>query len=246
MGGRMDSKVYRLFVERRNGFENEAGRVFSELTGFLGIKNLEKVRYLNRYDAEGLDEGLFRRASVQVFSDPHTDIVYFENIELQPDERVLSVEYLPGQYDQRADSAAQCIVLLGGSENAVIRTARVYVFKGALSDSDMDKIRSYLINPVDSRLAAEEKPLSLTVNPQDPPDIPVLDGFTDYNERQLEAFLKEKSLAMDSADIKFLRDYFRKEGRNPTETELRVLDTYWSDHCRHTTFSTFLKNIPLL
>lgn len=245
MGGRMDSKVYRLFVERRNGFENEAGRVFSELTGFLGIKNLEKVRYLNRYDAEGLDEGLFRRASVQVFSDPHTDIVYFENIELQPDERVLSVEYLPGQYDQRADSAAQCIVLLGGSENAVIRTARVYVFKGALSDSDMDKIRSYLINPVDSRLAAEEKPLSLTVNPQDPPDIPVLDGFTDYNERQLEAFLKEKSLAMDSADIKFLRDYFRKEGRNPTETELRVLDTYWSDHCRHTTFSTFLKNITV-
>ncbi len=241
----MDLTVYRLFVERKQGFENEAGRIFSELTEFLGIKSLEKVRYLNRYDVEGLDEGTFRRAALQVFSDPRTDNVYFESFGKAPGEKSLSVEYLPGQYDQRADSASQCIVLLGGSENTIVRTARVYVFQGNLSESDMEKIRNYLINPVDSRLAAEEKPRSLVTEPVEPPDIPVLEGFILYDEKALENFRKEKGLAMDGADVRFLQDYFKKEGRDPTETELKVLDTYWSDHCRHTTFNTLLKDIKV-
>lgn len=241
----MGTTVCRVFVERKNGFENEAGRLFSELKDFLGIQGLEKVRYLNRYDVDGLAPETVRDAAVRIFSDPHTDTLSFETFETSPDETVLPVEYVPGQYDQRADSAAQCVALLGGAEHTVVRTARVYVLKGSLSEADIGKIRAYLINPVDSRLASESKPASLSMHSPEPPDIPVLDGFRRYDDSRLADFLKEKSLAMDFADIRFLQAYFEKEGRDPTETELRVLDTYWSDHCRHTTFNTHLRGITI-
>jgi phosphoribosylformylglycinamidine synthase len=245
----MNPPVYRLFVERKTGFENEAKRTLAELVNFVGITHLEGIRYFNRYDIEGIDESTLGTAAAQIFSEPQSDVVYREKIPAHADETVIAIEYLPGQYDQRADSAAQCLALLragaASEKPAIVRCARVFALKGNLSTGDLAKIRSYLINPVDSREASPEKPASLAMQTGEPSAVPVLDGFISLDAGALEAFRSKQGLAMDLADVAFLQNYFRNVGRNPTLTEVKVLDTYWSDHCRHTTFNTILDKIDV-
>lgn len=246
----MKSPVYRLFVERKEGFESEARRTLSELTGFVGISSLEAVRYLNRYDIEGIDEATLERAETTVFSEPRGDRVYRETFPAGADETILAIEYLPGQYDQRADSATQCLALLatdgvGSPGGVTVRCARLYALKGPLTDGDIKRARDYLVNPVDSRVAAEGKPETLEMRIHDPSPVPVVTDFVSMDEAALSVYRASAGLAMDDADIRFLQAWFRKEGRDPTETEIRVLDTYWSDHCRHTTFNTILSDIEI-
>jgi phosphoribosylformylglycinamidine synthase len=253
----MKLPVYRLFVERKKGFENEARRTFAELVNFVGIKNLEGIRYFNRYDIEGVTEEELERASAQIFSEPQSDKVYRETFPAMPNETVIAIEYLPGQYDQRADSAAQCLALLktgatgttttnsAAPTPAIVRCARLFALRGKLSAPDLEKISSYLINPVDSRESASAKPESLAMQTGKPNAVPVIKDFISLDAAGLGAFHKKAGLAMDLADIAFLQSYFKKENRDPTETEIRVLDTYWSDHCRHTTFNTVLENIQI-
>ncbi len=247
-GYRMKSPVYRLFVERKRGFDSEARRTLAELTGFVGISTLEGVRYLNRYDVEGIEEATLKAAETRVFSEPQSDVVYRESFPMEEGETALAIEYLPGQYDQRADSASQCLALLGEANRGretIVRCARVFVLKGNLSTADLERIRSYLINPVDSRLASPAKGDSLKLVTGEVGQVPVMEGFVGLDREALAAFRSAKGLAMDDADIAFLQEWFRKEGRDPTETEIKVLDTYWSDHCRHTTFNTILSSIEV-
>ena len=253
----MKLPVYRLFVERKKGFENEARRTLAELVNFVGIKSLEGIRYFNRYDIEGVTEEELTRASAQIFSEPQSDAVYRETFPAKASETVIAIEYLPGQYDQRADSAIQCLALLRNAQAgtadsatpdggpAIVRCARLFALSGNLSASDLEKIRSYLINPVDSRESASAKPESLAIQTGNPNAVPVLKDFVGLDTAGLSSFHKKTGLAMDLADIAFLQAYFKKENRDPTETEIRVLDTYWSDHCRHTTFNTVLENIKI-
>lgn len=245
----LKTSVYRLFVERKPGFDNEARRTLSELVNFVGISRLEKVRYCNRYDIEGIDDNILAESAVRIFSEPQSDTVHFETLPVQPAETVLAIEYLPGQYDQRADSAAQCLALLqtGGSESGPVRVrcARVFIFSGSLNETDLAKIENYLINPVDSRKSKAEKPATLALETGGAAAIPVIDNFISMSDETLEAWRSSAGLAMDRADVRFLRDYFRGKNRNPTETEIRVLDTYWSDHCRHTTFNTVLEAVDI-
>jgi len=242
----MESTVYRLFVERKSGFDNEAKRALAELTGFLGITGLQAVRYLNRYDIQGVSRQTLETAARQIFSESQSDLVSFESFDCANDETVIALEYLPGQYDQRADSASQCLALLSGSEErAIVRCARLFVLKGSLTTQDLERVRRYLINPVDSREADSAQSLSLVMKSERPEPVAILSGFTSLSSQDLEAFRTQKGLAMDGADIRFLQQYFAKEGRDPTDTEIRVLDTYWSDHCRHTTFNTVLEDIAI-
>ena len=245
--------MYRLYVERRAGFENEARRYLSEINSFLGISSVTGVRYFNRYDVENVSDEVAKIAASRIFSEPQSDLCFTETLDLAADETEIVWEYLPGQYDQRADSAEQCISLLRAgltgvktnSEPPVVRCAKIVLLKGKLSASDIEKIQNYLVNPVDSRLTDETKPETLKMQLEDPADIPVVEGFIKFDDKALEDYRLKMGLAMDHADIKFLQDYFIGEKRDPTETEIRVLDTYWSDHCRHTTFLTELKDIKI-
>ncbi len=248
------SKMFRLYVERKPGFENEAGSYYSQLKNFLGISGLSGVRYLNRYDVENVGEAVGKAAATRIFSEPQSDFVFFEKIDVPEKSTVIVWEYLPGQYDQRADSAEQCLSLLrAGMADSVavlkeeprVRCAKMVVLTGDISGDDVVKIQNYLVNPVDSRLTDEKIPETLEIKADEPSDIPVVEGFIDFDGDELESYRNKMALAMDGADIKFLQDYFIGEKRNPTETEIRVLDTYWSDHCRHTTFLTELKNISI-
>ena len=237
--------VYRVFSEKKPGLCPEAAALESDCRGFLGIAGLQKVRVVNRYDAEGLDETLFRYARTAVFSEPQVDEVCDE-----PDftgaSAVFAVEPLPGQFDQRADSAAQCIQLLSQGERPQIRSARVYALYGELTEADVEAVKRYVVNPVEAREASLEKPETLALSVTEPAPVPVLAGFREKDETGLRALLDELGLAMDLADLRFLQGYFRDgEKRDPTLTEVRVVDTYWSDHCRHTTFSTHLQNIAI-
>ncbi|MCR5254254.1 MAG: phosphoribosylformylglycinamidine synthase [Treponema sp.] len=245
--------MYRLYVERRAGFENEARRYLSEINSFLGISSVTGVRYFNRYDVENVSDEVAKIAATRIFSELQSDLCFTETLDVAADETEIVWEYLPGQYDQRADSAEQCISLLRAgltgvktnSEPPVVRCAKIVLLKGKLSASDVEKIQNYLVNPVDSRLTDETKPETLKMQLEDPADIPVVEGFIKFDDKALEEYRNKMGLAMDHADIKFLQDYFIGEKRDPTETEIRVLDTYWSDHCRHTTFLTELKDIKI-
>ena len=239
--------VYRIFVEKREGMSPEAGNLLSDLRGFLGIESLEDVRVLNRYDVEGIDPAVYEKAKHIVFSEPQVDVVWDETFPEPRDvHRLLAVEALPGQFDQRADSCAQCVQLMAGVDRPLVRHAKVYMLKGNLSDGDLEKIKSYLINPVESREASMEKPETLVRSHDVPPMVETLTGFTGLDDAGLSALLEKLGLAMDLDDLKFLQAYFRDtEHRDPTITEVRVVDTYWSDHCRHTTFSTHLDGIDI-
>ena len=246
--------MFRVYVERKAGFQNEAERIYSEVKDFLGISGVTGVRYFNRYDVENVSDDVAKAAAIRIFSEPQSDYCLFEKVDIANNETVIIWEYLPGQYDQRADSAEQCLSLLRASMAATaevgtlppkVRCAKMVVLKGSISAADVKKIEDYLINPVDSRLADDKKPETLEIKTEVPGDIPVVDGFIAMDDSTLEEYRNKMGLAMDHADIKFLQDYFKKENRDPTETEIRVLDTYWSDHCRHTTFLTELKDIKI-
>lgn len=240
-------QVYRCFVEKKPGFQVEAGGIFGELKNNLGIEALTGVRVIRRYDVEGVDAAVYAAARTAVFSEPQVDQIWDEELPApQGAHSLLAVEALPGQYDQRSDSAAQCVQMLTGGERPLVQTATVYVLEGELGAEELDKVRRYLINPVECREAALDKPETLERTYPVPADVAVLEGFTALEEAGLEGLLKDYGLAMDLADLKFLQAYFRdEEKRDPTLTELRVVDTYWSDHCRHTTFSTHLDEIAI-
>ena len=233
--------VYRIFVEKKQGLENEANALFSDITGLLGIKSLKKVRILNRYDAEDIDRELFDYCVKTVFSEPQLDNVYYK---VESDGAIVfAVEYLPGQFDQRADSAAQCIQLISQKNRPEIRTAKVYMLYGELSDSEIGAIKKYVINPVESREASLAEVNTLKNEYVVPDSVQTVHGFCGFGDSQLEDFIKSHGLAMDIDDIRFCRDYFAGEKRDPTITEIRMIDTYWSDHCRHTTFLTTIDSV---
>ena len=240
------SEVKRIFVEKRKGFDVEAVNLLADLKQNLGIKNAEAVRIINRYDISGLDGESFEKAKNTILSETNADTIYDEKISIGDEFKVFAMEYLPGQYDQRADSAAQCVQLLTQGERPQVVTAKVIAVSGNISDTDFEKIKDYLINPVESRLASFEKPESLDMKANVPDNVAVIKGFTVWNDEEMEKYYSSMGFAMTLSDLKFCRDYFRdEEHRDPTVTELRVIDTYWSDHCRHTTFLTRLEKIEI-
>ena len=233
--------VYRIFVEKKDGFNNEAKSLYSDITEFLGIKRLNKLRIFNRYDAENISEKIFDYAIKTVFSEPQLDSVYKElNINKA---FVFATEYLPGQFDQRAESASQCIQIISQGKKPLIKTAKVYALYGNLTKKDIEKIKKYIINPVEMREANFLKPGTLKEKYKIPKTVKILKGFINLKDKELFDFIKSYDLAMDFDDLKFCREYFLSEKRNPTITEIKVIDTYWSDHCRHTTFLTIIDNV---
>ena len=230
--------VYRVFVEKKPELANDARSLLSEAKQLPGVEHLERVRILNRYDVEHITPELFDYAVKTVFSEPQVDLV---TREADTDgASVFAVEYLPGQFDQRADSAAQCIQIISQGERPDVRTARVYLLYGALTDAELAAVKKHVINPVDSREASLALPETLEIRYEIPTEVETLTGFCSRSDEELAQLIEERGLAMDLDDIRFCRDYFRTEQRDPTITELRMIDTYWSDHCRHTTFSTTL------
>ena len=230
--------VYRIYVEKKPELANEARALLQDARGLLGIRTLENVRLLNRYDAENITKELFDYAVGTVFSEPQLDIAT-ETAELG-NATVFAVEYLPGQFDQRADSAAQCIQIISQGERPLIRSAKLYVLYGKLTEEELNEIKKYVINPVEAREASLELPETLKTEYVIPTAVRTLDGFNQLDRKQLEQFVADYGLAMDADDIAFCQTYFRSEDRDPTITEIRMLDTYWSDHCRHTTFLTVI------
>ena len=236
--------VYRIFVEKKEGLDNEARGLLAEAKNLLGIEALENIRLFNRYDAENITEELFNYAVGTVFSEPQLDTAAAA-IEL-PGAYVFAVEALPGQVDQRADSAAQCIQIISQGDRPLIRTAKVYALYGNLTEENIAAFKKHVINAVESREASLELPETLTVQYAAPQSVATVEGFIAMDEKALAELLDKLGLAMDLDDLKFLQNYFRdEEHRDPTITEIRVVDTYWSDHCRHTTFSTHIDNVRI-
>ncbi len=233
--------VYRIYVEKKPELANEAKALKNDLRSLLMINGLEDVRVINRYDAENITRELFDYSVRNVFSEPQLDIAT-EEIDTDG-ATVFAVEYLPGQFDQRADSAAQCIQIISQGERPLIRSAKVYCLYGKLSEAEINEIKKYVINPVEAREAALEKPETLVVKYDIPTEVKTLDGFTALDRAGLEKFVTDYRLAMDADDIEFCQSYFKSEHRDPTVTEIRMIDTYWSDHCRHTTFLTVIDGV---
>ncbi|EOU1682712.1 phosphoribosylformylglycinamidine synthase [Clostridium perfringens] len=236
------SGIRMVFVEKKAGFNVESQILLKDFKDNLGIEALEDVRVLNKYILGDMEEEQYIRTVNTILSEAPVDRVYEENFEIGQDEIAFGVEYLPGQYDQRADSASECIMLLTEEEKVPVKSSKIIILKGNLNEEEIRKIKSYYINPVDSR---EVSPLSkvLEENLEEPNEVQVLNGFLDLNEEGLKIFHRDKSLAMSLEDLKLIRDYFKSEDRNPTITEIKVIDTYWSDHCRHTTFETIIKDV---
>ena len=234
--------VYRVYVEKRAPYDEEAQRALAEFNALPGVKGLTGLRLLNRYDVEGIDEELFKKCLPVVFSEPQVDDVLYE---LPAAGAVFAVEYLPGQFDQRADSCAECIQLISGGDRPSVLSAKVYLLDGDVSGEALAAIKRYVINPVESREASLEARASLAVSYPEPPDVQRIEGFTKLDRAGLEKLIASMGLAMDADDAEFCRSYFARVGRDPTVTEVRVLDTYWSDHCRHTTFSTIIDDAAL-
>ena len=233
--------VYRIYVEKKPGLDNEARALQNEISLFLGIKSVEKLRIFNRYDAENITKELFDYAVGTVFSEPQLDNTYTE---LPSDKAVVfAVEYLPGQFDQRADSAAQCIQLISQGEKPDVATAKVYMLFGNISDEEIAKIKKHVINPVEAREASLEAKETIKLEYACPTEVKTIDGFLTLDEAGLADFIAKMGLAMDLDDIKFCQEYFKREGRCPTITEIKMIDTYWSDHCRHTTFLTTVDSV---
>ncbi|MDO4266693.1 MAG: phosphoribosylformylglycinamidine synthase, partial [Eubacteriales bacterium] len=250
--------VQRVYAEKKHGLENEAKALLADASGFLSIDSLKAVRIFNRYDADRISDADFEKAVHTVFSEPQLDLVtkhlntndaadyYGADLPEGVSEEnctAFAVEYLPGQYDQRADSAAQCIQILSEGERPLVRTARVYKLYGSLSDAEIAKIKEYVINPVEAREASLDPVTTLEVNYEIPTTVETVEGFIKMDDAALEALRGKLGLAMDFDDIKFCRDYFASEHRDPTITEIRMIDTYWSDHCRHTTFLTTIDGV---
>ncbi len=233
--------VYRLYVEKKQGFLHEANSLLNDVKVFLGIDKLDSLRVINRYDVENIDEELFNYAKKTVFSEPQVDNCY-DKLDLESG-IVFAVEFLPGQFDQRADSCSQCLQIISQKERPIVKTAKVYVLQGDLTDKEIEEIKKYVINPVESREASLEEYKTLKVEYDLPSSVAVLDGFNSLDEKGLQDFIKSYGLAMDLDDIKFCQSYFKGEDKNPTITEIKMIDTYWSDHCRHTTFLTTIDSV---
>ena len=238
--------VYRIYVEKKPEFAVEAASLIGGIKSALGLENLKSLRVINRYDAEGLSIDDFKLAVPVVFSEPAVDVTYDHLPELASDEFVFAVEYLPGQFDQRADSCSQCISLLTGGKRPAVKSARIYIVKGNLSEEELAEIKGYMINPIESREATLETFETLDVKYDIPTEVETVEGFIYSTDDELKEMLGSMGLAMDFDDIKFCQAYFRDtEKRNPTITEIRMIDTYWSDHCRHTTFSTIIDDVDI-
>ena len=242
--------VRRIYVEKKPGLDVEAKALYKDLKNNLGIQSLTGVRKINRYDVQGMTEEEFQKAKGVIFSEPNVDIVYDEKAPVEEGrskgERFFLWEYLPGQYDQRSDSAAQCVQILTRKERPLVKVATLVILEGDISDADLEKIKSYMINPVEARETSLDKPCSLEMKLAAPEPVKTLEGFIEKSDAEIEEMISDMGLAMSIEDLKFCRDYFRdQEKRNPTITEIRVIDTYWSDHCRHTTFLTEIENIEI-
>ncbi|MDY6038108.1 MAG: phosphoribosylformylglycinamidine synthase [Eubacterium sp.] len=234
--------VYRIYVEKKSNFAHEANSLYSELVDILQIKSVESVRIVNRYDVEGCDKEIFTGAINTVFSEPQVDDTYGE-LSFDNGEHIFAVEFLPGQFDQRASSAAECIQLISKGERPLVRSAKVYIIKGNLNDGELERIKSYVINPVEARQASLDKFDTIKTKYEIPTEVEIVDGFINLDRNELMDFIRSNGLAMDIADLEMCRKYFESERRNPTITEIKVIDTYWSDHCRHTTFNTVIDSI---
>ncbi|CEN92150.1 phosphoribosylformylglycinamidine synthase [[Clostridium] sordellii] len=240
------SSVRRILVEKKQGFDLEAKHLKSDLEESLNIDTIENLRILNRYDIEKIEDEVYEKAINTVFSEPNTDDVYKEYVELSKEDRVFAIEYLPGQYDQRGDWASQCIQIINEGIRPIINTAKVVILTGNITDEQFKQIKSYCINPVDSREAILEKPETLEVDTEIPTSVDILEEFINLEENQLKDLMKDLELAMTFDDLLHVQKYFKQiENRNPTITEIKVLDTYWSDHCRHTTFMTKIEDIVI-
>ncbi len=236
--------VRRVFVEKKKGFDVEAQKLLRDLKQNLGIKGLESVRILNRYDISGISDDEYQYARGTIFSEPPVDLIYDEEVKKDFGSRVLAIEYLPGQYDQRTDSASQCVQILTQGERPKVKTAKLLVFEGQVSNQEYNKIKQYCINPIETREASLDKPSTLNVDTVEPEDVKVSEGFINFSREQLEGLISKMGLAMSLEDIELCQSYFRDtEKRDPTITEIRLLDTYWSDHCRHTTFLTSINEV---
>ncbi len=237
--------VSRVYVEKKPGFNVEARELGHELRHTLGMSGLQSVRIINRYDVEGISNELFASCVPTVFSEPQSDDVYFELPELGDREHVFAVEFLPGQFDQRAASASECVQLISQGERPEVASAKVYVLEGDLDDASIQQVKDYVINPVEAREASLDTRPTLAMELADPQPVEVLEGFGALDAKALGAFIEERGLAMDLADIIFCQQYFAQEHRDPTITEIKMIDTYWSDHCRHTTFGTVLDEVAI-
>ena len=241
------SNVRRVYVEKKEGFGVQAGDLRHEIKSYLGIRDVKDVRVLIRYDVENISDETFEKACNGIFSEPPVDMLYHEEFPVEEGSRVFSVEFLPGQFDQRADSAVQCVQFIKEDEQPVIKTAVTYVIvgkEGCISDEEFAAIKAHCINPVDSRETGMEKPETLVTKFDDPEDVIIFDGFKDMAEDKLKELYGSLGLAMTFKDFLHIQKYFKgEEDRDPSMTEIRVLDTYWSDHCRHTTFSTELTDV---
>ena len=240
--------VLRVYVQRKSGFEGEAKALLKEVKDLLGITELQRIDLLNRYDVEGISEELFESCIPTVFSEPQSDLASRTMPEFSSEGAAVhtfAVEFLPGQFDQRADSAAECVQLISQGERPLVRSARIYVLTGNLTEADVAAIKNYLINPVEAREASLELPETLKISIPEPADVEVLEGFNTLDQDGLKEFIASHGLAMDLADLTFCQQYFTDEQRDPTITEIRVIDTYWSDHCRHTTFNTGITGVQI-
>ncbi|QTL98441.1 phosphoribosylformylglycinamidine synthase [Iocasia frigidifontis] len=239
----MNKGVFRIFVEKKPGFDTESQFLNKEIKEFLGIKGLTAIRVIHRYDIEGISDDIYNRSRETIFAEPPVDLIYDGDFEITEDARFIAVEYLPGQYDQRADSAAQCIQILTHGEKPEVRCAKIILISGEITDKEFQKIKDYCINPLESREASLAKPKTLKMELEYPTEVKEIDDFIKMNKDELLSLHQELELAMSDADLLFTQNYFKKERRNPALTEIRVLDTYWSDHCRHTTFLTEITDI---
>lgn len=238
------SSVKRVYVEKKPGFAVQAKDLKHEVKSYLGIGGIEDVRVLIRYDVENISEDIFEKALSGIFSEPPVDMLYREEFPVKEGSRIFSVEFLPGQFDQRADSAVQCVQFIKADEQPVIRTATTYVIEGTITEEEFEAVKAHCINPVDSRETGMDKPQTLVTEFEEPDDVIVFDGFKEMDEEKLEELYGSLGLAMTFKDFLHIQNYFKaEESRDPSMTEIRVLDTYWSDHCRHTTFSTELKDV---
>ena len=236
--------VRRIYVEKKQGFDVEAKGLLSDIRENLGITGVSKVRMLNRYDMDGIDDSLYEEVKTAVFAEPAIDKIYEETIDISDADYSFATEFLPGQYDQRSDSAAQCIQLISMEQRPEVRSAKIVLLYGDLTEAQGDEVRDYFINPVDSRVASMEKPETLAMQTDVPPDVAVVEGFREWSDEQVVNYRRDMDFAMSDADLLFVRDHYQaEEHRDPTITELKVIDTYWSDHCRHTTFATKITDV---
>ena len=238
------STVKRVYVEKKPDFAVQAKELKHEIRHYLNLSSVTNVRILIRYDVENVSDETFEKACHVVFAEPPVDDFYLEEFPHHPQDKIFSVEFLPGQFDQRADSAVQCLQFLKEDENPIIRSATTYVIEGDITDDQLEAVKNHCINPVDSREIGLEKPETLVTNFEEPADVKIFDGFTEMGQPELKELYDSLGLAMTFKDFLHIQNYFKnEEKRDPSMTEIRVLDTYWSDHCRHTTFSTELKNV---